>query len=66
MNAEVVTALAAYIAHDGDVDKTTIKSSLADLKLEIKNLRDTLGWGDHEPSPQAQDQARKAKKSPPE
>jgi hypothetical protein len=65
MNAEVVTALAIYIAHDGDVDETTIKSSLAELKLEIKHLRDTLGWGDHEPSPQTQELPRKAKKNPP-
>lgn len=65
MNAEVVTALAVYIAHDGDVDETTIKSSLAELKLEIKYLRDTLGWEDHKPAPQTQGQVRKAKKNPP-
>jgi hypothetical protein len=45
MNAAAVTALAVYIAHGGDVDETTIKSSLADLKLEIKHLRETLGQG---------------------
>lgn len=43
MTAEVVTALAIYIAHDGDVDETTVKSALAELKLEIKHLRDALG-----------------------
>jgi hypothetical protein len=65
MNAEVVTALAIYIAHDGDVDETTIKSSLTELKLEIKHLRETLGWRDYEPSAAAQEPERKAKKNPP-
>jgi hypothetical protein len=65
MTAEVITALAIYIAHDGDVDETTIKSSLAELKLEIKHLRDTLGGSDHEPSPQTKETLRKAKKNPP-
>lgn len=51
MTAEVITALAIYIAHDGDVDETTIKSSLDELKLEIKHLRDTVGWKDYEPRP---------------
>jgi hypothetical protein len=63
MNAEVVTALAVYIAHGGEVDETTIKSSLAELKLEIKHLRDTLGW--NEPPAEGQSREGRAKKNPP-
>jgi plasmid stability protein len=65
MTAEVITALAIHIAKDGDVDQTTIKSTLAELSLEIKHLRDTLGFRDYEPSPQTQELLRKAKKNPP-
>jgi Arc-like DNA binding dprotein len=43
VNAEVVTALASYIAHDGEVDTSTIKSALAEMKQEITLLRDALG-----------------------
>jgi len=42
MNAEVVTALAVYFAHDGEVDARTIKSELAEMKQEIKDLREIL------------------------
>jgi sulfite reductase alpha subunit-like flavoprotein len=49
MNAVVVTALSAYIAHDGEVDQRTIKSELAELRQEIRYLRETLGWGESKP-----------------
>jgi hypothetical protein len=42
MNAEIVSALASYIAHDGEGDTSTIKSALAEMKQEIKLLRDGL------------------------
>jgi plasmid stability protein len=42
MNAEVVTALAAYIAHDGEPDQRTIKDSLGYLSREIMRLREQL------------------------
>jgi hypothetical protein len=42
MNAEVVTALAIYIMHNGEPDQRTIKSELAEMKQELKFLRDTL------------------------
>jgi Arc-like DNA binding domain len=48
MNAVIVTSLAVYIAHDGEVDQRTIKNELAEMKQEIKHLRDTLGWRDYE------------------
>jgi hypothetical protein len=38
MNAEVVTALAAYIAHWGEPDERTIKDALEKLTLEIQFL----------------------------
>jgi hypothetical protein len=64
VNAEVVTALAVYIAHDGEPDQRTIKDSLAELKQEIQYLRDTLGWQDHRPSNQTRELLRKTKKNP--
>jgi|SRR6516162_3711202 hypothetical protein len=39
MNAEVVTALAAYIAHWGEPDDRTIKDALAKLTGEIEGLK---------------------------
>jgi hypothetical protein len=45
MNAEVVTALAVYIAHDGEPDARTIKNALAEMRQEIQYLRETLGKG---------------------
>jgi hypothetical protein len=65
MNAAVVTALAVYIAHDGDVDDTTVKGALAEMKQEIQYLRDTLGFGDFEPTEQTKAILNKAKKNPP-
>jgi Arc-like DNA binding domain len=42
MNAEIVTALAIYIAHDGEQDERTIKSELAELNEGIKLSEDGL------------------------
>jgi hypothetical protein len=62
MNAVVVTALAGYIARDGDVDTTTVKAALAEMKQEIQYLRDTLGWKHHEPTRQTGELLREARK----
>jgi hypothetical protein len=62
MNAEVVTALAVYIAHDGEPDATTIKSALAEMKQEIQYLRETLGWGEYKPHHQPAHESEQAER----
>jgi len=43
MTAEVVTALAAYIAQDGEPDQRTIKNSFDHVKRELALLREQIG-----------------------
>jgi plasmid stability protein len=46
MNAELVAALTAYLANDdGEVDTTTIKNSLSELKKEVQFVKKTLSSG---------------------
>jgi Arc-like DNA binding domain len=42
MNSEVVTALAAYIAQDGESDQRTIKDALADIKESLDSMRERV------------------------
>jgi plasmid stability protein len=62
MNAEVVTALAAYFAHDGEVDTSTIKSALVDVNQELKAIRDSL---DRAISQRVEEALHRLKKDPP-
>jgi hypothetical protein len=60
MNAEVVTALAAYIAQDGEPDQKTIKSSFEYVRRELAFLREQIGAARPQIDTADQDAVRKS------